>query len=376
MSASAVFFVHGAVSGSWAPRIAEIKENLSLEDGDLGLALAGLAVGTLVGTRLAGIPVDRVGTRGPLRVGLPIMCVALVAPGLAQSLGALALGFALLGAVAGFLDVVMNANGVGVEREIRRSIMSSLHGFWSVGLFAGAAGGTGAAAVGLGVAAHFALVALVLAPLTVVVTRGLLATRAASGVGEALQRPRGLPALALLLGVVAFSSFAAEGSAADWSSVYMHDDVGVGAGAAGLAFVAFSIGMTATRFAGDALTARLGPDVVTRVGGLVAAAGMSAALLVPRPLPVIAGYALLGVGLAPIVPIAFSAAGNVDPRRAGVVLGWVVTMGYLAVVVGPIAIGFTADAVGLRTALVLPILLALTAAALAFSCRADGRARR
>jgi hypothetical protein len=170
----------------------------------------------------------------------------------------------------------MNANAVAVERGYGRPIMSGLHGVWSVGLLAGSAVGTGAAALGAGVVLHFTVVAAVLAVATVAATGGLLAATPEEVPG--LPRPRVWSAPVLLLGLIAFSSFAGEGSAADWSAVYMRETVGTGTGAAGIAFVAFSLGMIASRFAGDALSASVGRTRVARGGGLVAAAGLALAL--------------------------------------------------------------------------------------------------
>jgi MFS family permease len=371
ISIAATFVVHAFVSGSWAPRIPALKADLNLDGGELGIALTGLAVGLILGTRIVGRAVDRLGTRAPLRVGLPVQCAALVGPALAPNLVTLAAAFAFLGLASGFLDVAMNANAVAVERGYERPIMSSVHGVWSVGLLGGSAIGTGAAALGVGVVLHFAVVAAGLAIVSVVATRELLPAASVDPdlpfVGHEPPGASVWTVPTLLLGLIAFSSFVGEGSAADWSAVYMHDTVGTGPGSAGTAFVAFSFGMIASRFAGDALSARFGPRFVTRSGGLVAAGGLALALAAPEPVPVVAGYLLFGVGLAPIVPITFSAAGNVDRSRAGAILGFVVTVAYVGSVIGPVIIGFTADALSLRLALVFPIVLAVTATALAFS---------
>jgi MFS family permease len=361
-SVAATFAVHAFVSGSWAPRIPALKSDLDLENGELGIALSGFAVGLLLGTRVAGSLIDRLGTRPPVRLGLPVLCATLVGPALATELFGLTAAFVCLGSVSGFLDVGMNANAVAVERGYRRPILSGLHAVWSGGLLAGAAVGAGAAALGVGVLLHFSLVAVVLAGFAVVATRALLAVeveRAATARAVSTPRPSGAWLPVLLLGLVAFGAFAGEGSAADWSAVYMDETVGTGAGLASAAFVAFSFGMIASRLTGDALSGRFGPTMLVRAGGALAAAGMALALAAPHPVPVIAGYLLVGAGLGPIVPIAFSAAGNLEHRRSGSQLGLVVTIGYVGSIVAPIVVGWTAEAVGLRVALVFPLTLAL-----------------
>ena len=377
-SVAATFGIHGFVSGSWATRIPALKDDLALDDGDLGIALTGLAVGLFLGTRLTGRPVGRAGTRIPIRVVLPLMCVSLIGPALATNLAGLTVAFAFLGLWSGFLDVVMNLNAVVVERDYRRPIMSGLHGMWSGGLLAGSSVGALAAALGGGVQVHFGAVALVLAPLAVVTTRGLLVTgsdgepSAAGGGSGARDALRVAPVL--LLGGIAFSSFSAEGAAADWSAVYVHETVGAGQGVAGLAFTAFSLGMIASRFAADALSARFGPVFVVRAGALLAAGGLTLALVVPSRPTGIVGFLLFGIGLAPIVPITFSAAGGDGRDRRG--LSWVVTIAYVGAVTGPAVIGFTADTLSLRAALGFPVLLALTASALAFAVASAPGGRR
>lgn len=373
ISVASTFLVHAFVSGSWAPRIPAIKADLDLDNGALGVALTGFALGLLLGTRVAGRLVDRIGTRGPIRVGLPAMCTALVGPGLAWELLSLTTAFVMLGLLSGGLDVVMNANAVALERGFTRPIMSGLHGSWSVGLLTGSAAGAGAAAIDLDVARHFALAAALLGALSVPLTRSLLSTVTEGSKPRAALEPRiakALGASVLVLGLIAFSSFVGEGAAADWSAVYMHETIGTGTGLAGVAFVAFSFGMIACRFAGDSLSARFGPVSVVRAGTLLAATGLVITLVAPYSWSAIAGYLLCGLGLAPIVPIAFSAAGNLDHSRAGALVGSVVTIAYVGAVVGPAVIGFAAEALSLRAALVLPVLLVLGAAALASAVRA------
>ena len=372
---AAAFLIHSTVSGTWAPRLPAIKESLGLSDGELGTALVGLAIGLVAGTRLAGAPIDRFGSRPVMRAGFPLLAATLLLPGLAGNGLALFGSLLVLGVASGALDVAMNAQGIEVERVLRRPILSGLHGLWSVGLGIGAAVAAGAAAIGADPLEHFAVVAAVLAVLSVVFLRGLLPAhdqvREASHEAEPPD-VRWTWAL-LLLGVIAFCSFVGEGSASDWSAVYMTQELGTSEALGAVAFAAFAVTMAAARFAADPLRTRLGNVPLVRGGSLIAAAGLGAGLLIHEPWAGIAGFALLGLGLAAVVPIAFSAAGDLDPRATGRLVGRVATIGYVGSVAGPIMIGWLAEATSLRTALGLVVLLALVIAGSARGCT-DARA--
>ncbi len=364
VAVSAAFLIHSTVSGTWAPRLPAIKESLELSDGELGTALVGLAIGLLIGTRVAGAPVDRFGSRPVMLVGFPLMAATLVLPGLADSIVTLFLSLFVLGLASGALDVAMNAQGIEVERHLGRPILSGLHGLWSIGLGIGAGLAALAAAIDAEPLEHFAVVAAVLAVASLVFLRGLLAAHRPTP-GEPAEEHvmvRWTPAL-VLLGVIAFCSFVGEGSASDWSAVYMTQELSASDALGAVAFAAFAVTMAIARFAADPLRARLGNVLLVRGGSLIAAAGLGLGLLVHEPAAAIAGFALLGLGLAPVVPIAFSAAGDLDPRATGRLVGRVATLGYVGSVAGPIMIGWLAEATSLRASLGLVVLLALAIAA-------------
>jgi MFS family permease len=162
----------------------------------------------------------------------------------------------------------------------------------------------------------------------------------------------------VVLGVVGFSSFFGEGAAHDWSAVYLHDVLGTSPGMAAAGFAAFSLAMAAVRFGGDRLSARFGPVRLVRASGLVAATGFGLGLLAHQPAAGVAGFALLGAGLACVVPITFSAAGHLGGALAGVAISRVAAISYLATFVGPPVIGLVADLAGLSVALAIPVVLA------------------
>ena len=367
---AAAFLIHSTASGTWAPRLPAIKESLGLSDGELGTALVGLAIGLVVGTRVAGVPVDRFGSRPVMRAGFPLLAAALLLPGLAGSGAGLFAGLLVFGVISGALDVAMNAQGIEVERLLRRPILSGLHGMWSVGLGIGAGVAVLAAALDVDPLPPFAAVAVVLAVASLVMLRGLLPAehhvREEHERGTSVAVRWTLPLV--LLGVIAFCSFVGEGSASDWSAVYMTQELGTSAALGALAFMAFAVTMAIARFAADPLRVRLGNVTLVRGGSLIAAAGLGAALLIHEPAAGIAGFALVGLGLAPVVPIAFSAAGDLDARATGRLVGRVATIGYVGTVAGPITIGWLAEATSLRAALCLVVALALVIAASARGC--------
>jgi MFS family permease len=371
------FATHGALSGTLGPRIPDLKARAGASAGDLGIALMGLAAGLFAGTRLAGPPLHRFGSRPVIRAGLPVMGAALVLIGTARSVPVLALAFAGLGFCGGLLDVAMNTSAVAVERGYGRPLMSSIHATWSVGMLVGSALGTGAAALGVSPWLHFAVVAAALALSTAWTQAGLLgADEERMPVQEEgfdtsiTASDLATPVAVLLLGLVAFGSFLAEGASADWSAVYLRDGLGASAGVAGAAFVAYSAGMTLSRFVADRLTGRLGPVAVVRAAGIGAAVALAGGLAVHRPVAAIAMFAVVGAALGPVVPITFSAAGNTPVGARSSALGWAVTLGYLGTTVGPVAIGFTAQLLDLRVALLIPAALGLVVAALADRVRA------
>ena len=364
--------IHAAAFGTWGTRIPAIKHHVGIGNGQLGIAFSGLAIGLVVGTRIAGVVVDRFGSRPAIRVATVLLCAVLLGPALADSLAVLTAVLFVLGGVGGFLDVAMNAHTVVVERGYGRPIMSSVHALWSVGLLIGALTGAGAAALGLDPRLHFGIVAAALLLPSLLALGGLLAAGAdlvpeEAKLAPAFAKPPLLLPAVLLLGLVAFSSFVGEGAAGEWSAVYLRDSLHTSAGVAATAFAAFSSTMAACRFASDRLQARFGPVALVRAGSLIAAFGLGFALMIHAPAAAIIGFALLGVGFAPVVPITFSAAGNTGLGPTGVILGRVVTMGYVGSIVGPIMIGAIAHATGLRAALFLLVLLAFVIAVVAGS---------
>jgi MFS family permease len=358
-----VFFIHGAAIATWVPRIPAIKQDLGLTEGSLGIALLGIAVGALGAMQLAGPLLARYGSRPVTRVAAIANAALLVTPALAWNLPSLLAALGLFGISIGLLDPAMNAHGVVVEQRRARPIMAGLHSMWSIGGLVGAVTAGLAARAGWDPLAQFTVAAIVLSAVAVIATRGLLPAEVDAVPIPAVrgdQRPRaggigGWGRAVLLLGLIGFCSFLCEGTAADWSALYLRD-LGASPGAAAAGFAAFSLCMAAGRLVGDRLTVRLGPVRLVRDGSLVAAGGLGLGVVAGNELVAVVGFGLLGAGLAAVVPIAFSAAGNLG-GPGGVGIARVASIAYLGTLAGPPAVGFTAEVVSLRFALLIPVAL-------------------
>jgi MFS family permease len=374
---TAIFFLCGLLFGTWAARIPAIRDRLALSDGELGLALAFLPVGAILAMPLAGAFAARAGSRRATRVAFALGCTAVGTVAFAPSLVAFAALAGVVGVGIGSCDVSMNVHGVTVERRYGRPILSTFHAAFSLGGLAGAALGALAAGAGVDVRLHLAVVGAVCGTVGLVWSRRFLAASADASAAQDpvfVRPPRSLWAL----GALAFACLVIEGAAADWSGVYVKDELGTGPGVAALGFTAFSVTMTLGRIFGDRLVTRFGSARLVRAGGVVAAVGFGAALAISEPVAALAGFACLGAGMSSVIPIVFRAAGQTPGIASGVALSAVTSVGYLGFVAGPPAIGAIAELIGLPAALGVLVALAAAVAALAgtTSPRAVASARR
>jgi MFS family permease len=363
VAVTAAFAAHAVLSGLLGPWVPHLKERTGLDAGGLGIALTGFAVGLLVGTRTAGPAVRRWGGRRVVRAGIPGMGIGFALLPAAAGLGSLTLIFFAIGLLAGLLDVAMNIEAVAVERRFRRRIMTAIHGTWSVALFVGAGLASAGVAAGLPIAIHLPLAATLVVVVSFALLRWLPGgdEEGAGGpgpeVGRDIVRPqRTTPEhVVLLLCMVAGASFLVEGIAVEWSAVFLRGSVRADPGVAGLGVVAFSAGMAGSRFVGDRLVARFGQSAVVRVGAACAFVALSVMLILHRVAPSVVAFGIVGLGLGPVVPLAFRSAGWADRPGHPSALPVVVTAGYVGSIVGPLLVGFIADAAGLRVAFLVPV---------------------
>jgi predicted MFS family arabinose efflux permease len=361
LATRAMFLICGTVTASWAPQVPLAKARLGIDDGVLGLALLGMGAGAMVAMPLAGFLAARFSSRLITALGGLVICLSLPLIILAPDALALGLALFLFGAATGSMDVAMNVQAAAVEARGGRPLMSSFHGMFSDGGLIGAGGASLLLGLGLSpLAVALVVSGLMLALLAAQAGSMLPPERGAAQAGMRFTLPRGI---VLVLGLLTFVLFQAEGAILDWSAVFLHEARGQDPAVAGLGYAMFAVAMAVMRLAGDGITSRFGGEAVVRLGSALAAAGFLLAILTPWPVAGLIGFALVGVGAANVVPVLFSAAGRVPGMAPGMAISTIATLGYCGILVGPAAIGFIADHLGLPAALgIVAALLVATAA--------------
>jgi fucose permease len=366
---AAVFFVNGVTLASWISRIPTLTERLDLSPGQVGIALMALAAGALVAFPIAGRLIDtRSSAFTVLCFGL-VMILALPFVGVAPQLLMLFVTLFVVGFGNGGMDVSMNAQGVQVERLVGRSIISSLHGCFSLGAFAGAAIGAAVAQLGVPPLVHFLGASVFGVAGLAGIRRWLIPDRKDPRKSDAAAAFTMPPRSLWLLGALALCASIGEGAIADWGGLYLRDVLGTSSGIAALGFAAFSVAMLVGRFSGDALVQRFGAPRLVRTGGTLAALGLGGALLLNQPGIMLIGFAAVGLGLSIVYPLVFSAAGNHPTVSAGRAVASVATVGYGGFLAGPPILGWLAELTSLRAMMGFVVFLAALTAVLANATR-------
>jgi len=348
-AAAALFVLAGALFGVWASRVPAVTAKLELTPNELGVVLLLLALGATLAFAVAGRASD---IFGPPRVARALgvaAALALILVGMAPNIASLGLSLFLFGATVGGLDVAMNSWATEVEQRRGRPVMSSLHAMYSVGTGLGAATGYLAASADLVVSAHFAIAAVLFAAicLWMAIVDWTFDRPKTARRGPIYVLPkRGLAIVA----VVAFCASIGEGGMADWSAIFLVAVAQVGDADAALGFTVFSIAMVVARLLGDRFVARVGAIAAGRLSGIAATIGVLIAVVFGSFGAALVGFALMGMGYALIMPLAFSRAASDGTMARGAAIASVATLGYGAFMLGPPLIGFIADATSIRLA--------------------------
>ncbi len=349
------FFAAGFVMACWAPLVPYAKANVGADEATLGLLLLCLGIGSLIAMPLTGWISARRGARPMILLGG--FGLVAVLPVLAMVGHPLALGAALLafGAALGTIDVAMNVHAVEVEKTSDVPLMSGFHAMFSVGGFVGAGGMMLLLSQGLAPVAA-AMVGSATAALAVLLAAPRL-LRVQGGTPPAFVLPRGI--VLLVAGLTAIT-FLVEGAILDWSALLLLERDLLAAEQAGLGYMLFSVAMTFGRLTGDRVVARLGGFRVLVWGGVLTVAGFVPVLLLDWTPGAMAGFVLIGLGAANLVPVLFSLAGRQKVMPAGLAIAAVTTTGYAGILAGPAAVGFASHLTSLPVAFwLLAALMAL-----------------
>ena len=362
------FFVNGAMTASFIARAPQIRDRLGVGVDEFGLLLTIAAVFGLLGSLVAGRLIHAASTKGVLQAGAVVMVLSLLVIGAARSPAVWLIGMFTYVFVDVLVDISMNLQGSWISARRHAPVMNRLHGLWSLGTFAGGLGAVAANAEGLSTFTHLVIVAAVMALVLLFVTRRLLPDDedghgAASGgppAPNASWRTRLAPVVLLMF--AGMFAVVAEVTGGDWASFRLTDDFAAAAAVGSLAFVAYAVGMTSMRFAGDWLQLRLGHVSLHRVSVGIAIAGFALASLVPDRAASIVGFLLVGIGVATFMPKLYDDAARL-PGRRGSGMGAMTGGMRVAYLVTPVAVGGLAgttlsvgDAIAIIT---LPALIGL-----------------
>lgn len=343
------FFVYGLCFASWASRIPDIKNFLNLSEGQLGLVLLALPVGTLVSLPLSGWMIDRLGSK---RVVLwAAMCYALFLIGIGywHTMYGMMANLMFFGAAGNLLNIAVNTQAVALSKHYEKPIMGAFHGMWSIAGFVGA--GIGALMIDWRIIPlhHFMVVATLTGVSVMFIATSLIAN-------EPLEKKQKEPLFSIpdkplaILGLIAFCAMIGEGALYDWSGIYMEKVVQVKQELVGYGLSAFLFSMAAGRFLSDWTIRRLGARNSLIVSGGLSSAGLLMAVIYPNFGMVVFAFFIVGIGSSAVIPLVYSLAGRSSRLSPGAALAAVTTIGFSGFLVGPPLIGFIAEFTGLQTA--------------------------
>jgi predicted MFS family arabinose efflux permease len=381
---TAFFALDGFVFAGWVVRIPAVKEQTGASPGALGLALLGVSAGAVVTMMLTGRLCRRFGSHPVTVVCAVLLSLSVALPPLTHS--ALALGAVLLvfGAAFGGINVAFNSAAVDLVAALRRPVMSSFHAAFSLGGMIGAGLG-GLVAGSLSATRHLLGITVIGLLVTAVAGRTLLRhappappegpPATADGAPAGLNGPRdsaggdgrsGTRGLVVTFGLIALCTAYGEGALADWGVLHLEEDLNASPGVAAIGYSCFALAMTVGRLTGTTLLERLGRTRVLVAGGATATAGMLLGSLAPSVWATLLGFAITGLGLANIFPVAIERAGALAGPDG---VATASTLGYLGMLLGPPTIGFLAEWHSLPAALTSVAALAAFASAIAFATR-------
>jgi len=347
------FFMAGFGLSIWAPLVPYVRARIEMSDAMFGTLLLCIGLGSLTWMPLSGLLVTRRGIRPVVLSSVALLLLALLGVAFTESIAVLALALFCFGGSLGVIDVVLNIQGVLIERDTGKRHMSNFHGMFSLGSISGALALTGALILGLAPATGTLLMMGLIALAYVAVTPGFLRDRAPGG-GVAFVRPTGM---VLLVGAMTFIVYLAEGAVLDWSALYLTEQKALETAKGGLGYASFAMMVTIGRFAGAPVVNSLGTARVIGLGGLLAAFGIGLSILTEHWLLALIGYGLCGLGCANVSPVLISSLSRQRAMPVHQAITAATTIGFAGVLAGPALIGVIAHYASLTLAFDLLALL-------------------
>ncbi len=353
----AQFLNLGFVAGVWGVHIPSLKATYVLDERTLSGALLSMSVGSLLTLVIAGRTVGTLGARTTAVYAGWGFCLALGLALVLPGYWALLPAMLLLGASESVFDVAINAEGTTLETLSGRAVLSGFHGMFSLGAMLGAAAAAGMIKASIPAATQLAAVGALVAAAVLIASRGMLATHPVPDAAQAhFAWPKGT---LLLIGMLICCGMLAEGVMYNWSVLYVNQELQSPQATAAMAYVAFAGAMAAMRFAGDSVRARVSERTMLIAGPALAAVSMLLVLLIARPWFAMAGFAVIGIGLATVVPILYNAATRVPGVSRAAAIASVSSIGYVGFMIGPPIIGAIAHATSLTFAMGTQIVAAV-----------------
>lgn len=354
-----LFATSGIMWGVWIARIPGVSANLDLNRAELGLVLPAFSIGALIAFPVSATINSRFGSRVAIRVFGVLRGLAFPLLALAPDAVTLAAALALGGFAHGALDVSLNAQGVEIERRMSGSILSRAHGSFSLGALIGSLSVGFAATAGLDLSLQFAIPGLLATGIFATLTSQLLDDEATpTPATERLatkRRWRGVrvPPRALWgLGAIALVTGIADEAIADWSTLFIRQDLGATAFVASLAYSIYSFAMLIVRFSGDSINNRLDAMRILQIAGTLGAIGLLIGTVIHTPAAMLVGIAIVGFGFSAVFPTLYRLAGNAPDISRASGLATIATIAYLGFMIGPLVIGPLASAISLRAVLI------------------------
>ena len=365
----AIFFFSGFGCATWAPLVPIVKQGLSVSDDIMGMLLLCIGIGSFLSMPLSGALARKYGCRKVITIASIIFIIILLAITQVNSVYQLVPLLLVFGSAMGLIDVVMNINAVFVEQASGRSIMSNFHAMWSIGCFVGA--GIFGIWLSLGLSSLMATIIAVLIMLALLsLCYGkLLPYGAKEDEKEStlLAIPKGI---IIFFSIIIGISFLAEGAVMDWSGIYITEVHGMDIALAGTGYSIYSVAMFLTRITGDYAVNRFGKKIMVAGGLLLSFIGFMLLVFASWEPLIFSAFFLMGIGLANVVPVIYSLAGNQTDMPSGQAVAAMGTFGYLGILCGPAAIGYISNATSLNWAfgvLAVLIIIEITLASYIFS---------